>query len=124
MIRRPPRSTLFPYTTLFRSLSLIGEDGTYATSKGWTEDTPPAQEDPQAGEGVRRRTAQALPHGGRDRPPRRRVRLSWAKAEEAPPSRPLDHPHQCRVPSGRALVLAVHGRAQEGRDPARSQGPG
>src|SRR2546430_3201488 len=25
MIRRPPRSTLFPYTTLFRSLSLGGE---------------------------------------------------------------------------------------------------
>src|SRR5258708_25946318 len=25
MIRRPPRSTLFPYTTLFRSLSNIGE---------------------------------------------------------------------------------------------------
>src|ERR1035441_3082845 len=25
MIRRPPRSTLFPYTTLFRSRSLIGE---------------------------------------------------------------------------------------------------
>src|SRR5260370_11499873 len=24
MIRRPPRSTLFPYTTLFRSLSLVG----------------------------------------------------------------------------------------------------
>src|SRR5438309_8616167 len=24
MIRRPPRSTLFPYTTLFRSLSKIG----------------------------------------------------------------------------------------------------
>src|SRR5437588_7846128 len=24
MIRRPPRSTLFPYTTLFRSLSLPG----------------------------------------------------------------------------------------------------
>src|SRR5438876_10640477 len=24
MIRRPPRSTLFPYTTLFRSLSLQG----------------------------------------------------------------------------------------------------
>src|SRR2546430_5329124 len=27
MIRRPPRSTLFPYTTLFRSDQLIGEDG-------------------------------------------------------------------------------------------------
>src|SRR2546426_7490310 len=26
MIRRPPRSTLFPYTTLFRSLRLDGAD--------------------------------------------------------------------------------------------------
>src|SRR5258705_8172828 len=25
MIRRPPRSTLFPYTTLFRSLSKLGQ---------------------------------------------------------------------------------------------------
>src|SRR3989441_10257360 len=25
MIRRPPRSTLFPYTTLFRSQALLGE---------------------------------------------------------------------------------------------------
>src|SRR3712207_2586229 len=25
MIRRPPRSTLFPYTTLFRSFAVIGE---------------------------------------------------------------------------------------------------
>src|SRR3712207_7337089 len=25
MIRRPPRSTLFPYTTLFRSLGVVGE---------------------------------------------------------------------------------------------------
>src|SRR2546426_4791414 len=25
MIRRPPRSTLFPYTTLFRSLVVVGE---------------------------------------------------------------------------------------------------
>src|SRR3989442_1520478 len=27
MIRRPPRSTLFPYTTLFRSLRLVGVIG-------------------------------------------------------------------------------------------------
>src|SRR5687768_17805797 len=27
MIRRPPRSTLFPYTTLFRSLDLAGQTG-------------------------------------------------------------------------------------------------
>src|SRR3712207_7422282 len=26
MIRRPPRSTLFPYTTLFRSLGRLGHD--------------------------------------------------------------------------------------------------
>src|SRR5256885_14385997 len=26
MIRRPPRSTLFPYTTLFRSVALSGHD--------------------------------------------------------------------------------------------------
>src|SRR3712207_7752829 len=27
MIRRPPRSTLFPYTTLFRSSLAVGEQG-------------------------------------------------------------------------------------------------
>src|SRR3712207_7294396 len=27
MIRRPPRSTLFPYTTLFRSLHVVGAIG-------------------------------------------------------------------------------------------------
>src|SRR2546430_8236482 len=27
MIRRPPRSTLFPYTTLFRSLEVVGTRG-------------------------------------------------------------------------------------------------
>src|SRR5258707_10550190 len=27
MIRRPPRSTLFPYTTLFRSPTLLAESG-------------------------------------------------------------------------------------------------
>src|SRR2546430_16774470 len=27
MIRRPPRSTLFPYTTLFRSHAFVGEGG-------------------------------------------------------------------------------------------------
>src|SRR2546429_7062091 len=26
MIRRPPRSTLFPYTTLFRSIEMLGRD--------------------------------------------------------------------------------------------------
>src|SRR2546425_7688610 len=32
MIRRPPRSTLFPYTTLFRSLLLIMASGAFTLS--------------------------------------------------------------------------------------------
>src|SRR3712207_8849005 len=36
MIRRPPRSTLFPYTTLFRSIPVV---------VGW----PPASEPPEHG---------------------------------------------------------------------------
>src|SRR2546426_5205892 len=45
MIRRPPRSTLFPYTTLFRSLTALGEasmlDGRLARAlelaqQGWS----------------------------------------------------------------------------------------
>src|SRR2546428_2758479 len=34
MIRRPPRSTLFPYTTLFRSLSCNPQTGTSIFQKG------------------------------------------------------------------------------------------
>src|SRR3712207_7220946 len=35
MIRRPPRSTLFPYTTLFRSLEIqVGETEGYAQPRG------------------------------------------------------------------------------------------
>src|SRR5258708_29459040 len=40
MIRRPPRSTLFPYTTLFRSSDRQGEA---LDATGWrTEDVDPA----------------------------------------------------------------------------------
>src|SRR5258708_28088307 len=34
MIRRPPRSTLFPYTTLFRSLPRLGEEARLALEFG------------------------------------------------------------------------------------------
>src|SRR5689334_24791158 len=39
MIRRPPRSTLFPYTTLFRSraiLRLVPPDAPFLAIGGWT----------------------------------------------------------------------------------------
>src|SRR3712207_7681484 len=35
MIRRPPRSTLFPYTTLFRSDQLAGGFARYAVDAQW-----------------------------------------------------------------------------------------
>src|SRR2546426_9900337 len=36
MIRRPPRSTLFPYTTLFRSVNVSSEAGALAEMGGGT----------------------------------------------------------------------------------------
>src|SRR2546429_6296328 len=38
MIRRPPRSTLFPYTTLFRSLGVVG--ATLAAVAVWAVAVP------------------------------------------------------------------------------------
>src|ERR1039457_5747909 len=40
MIRRPPRSTLFPYTTLFRSLKSCSDANTshHSTPKEWDEE--------------------------------------------------------------------------------------
>src|SRR2546426_5591337 len=37
MIRRPPRSTLFPYTTLFRSQTDCGANNRWAISLLWTD---------------------------------------------------------------------------------------
>src|SRR2546422_6175240 len=36
MIRRPPRSTLFPYTTLFRSVRISSLDSTLSMRAFWT----------------------------------------------------------------------------------------
>src|SRR2546427_4014837 len=46
MIRRPPRSTLFPYTTLFRSVFILGEevglyDGAYKVTQGLLKEFGP-----------------------------------------------------------------------------------
>src|SRR5256885_6527040 len=38
MIRRPPRSTLFPYTTLFRSVKIVDEfTGRIMEGRRWSE---------------------------------------------------------------------------------------
>src|SRR5687767_15459538 len=43
MIRRPPRSTLFPYTTLFRSLSVVNEPDTPQIEGLWAQELRPCQ---------------------------------------------------------------------------------
>src|SRR5687768_18273086 len=40
VIRRPPRSTLFPYTTLFRSTTASSTACSRASSDGWRSPTP------------------------------------------------------------------------------------
>src|SRR2546426_1981090 len=46
MIRRPPRSTLFPYTTLFRSWKATDSKGWmgYRTGGDWEDDDNPKSE--------------------------------------------------------------------------------
>src|SRR3712207_8849843 len=51
MIRRPPRSTLFPYTTLFRSRSWRGRTGAAVPASPW------AVKDAKAGKLPPRRAA-------------------------------------------------------------------
>src|SRR3712207_8596315 len=46
MIRRPPRSTLFPYTTLFRSRSCAGDTPRHLVGVGRARD--PARRDDRA----------------------------------------------------------------------------
>src|SRR3712207_7811942 len=45
MIRRPPRSTLFPYTTLFRSPARLTGSVAVRTADGAREDAPPTGAD-------------------------------------------------------------------------------
>src|SRR3989442_5418503 len=40
MIRRPPRSTLFPYTTLFRSREKVGDQSVQVGRREVSADTP------------------------------------------------------------------------------------
>src|SRR2546426_8464359 len=46
MIRRPPRSTLFPYTTLFRSVGPVGHDREPDEGRHEREDRGQREEEP------------------------------------------------------------------------------
>src|SRR3712207_8969233 len=76
MIRRPPRSTLFPYTTLFRSLGRFARGRADNLLRGSADTEPPR------GRHARR---QPLVRGRGQRPGRRLlelVRLAAARSEE------------------------------------------
>src|SRR2546427_7385791 len=95
MIRRPPRSTLFPYTTLFRSLGLRSHVDRSVPPHGG-----PRRPDPtgRAAHGARRGTPDALRAPGE--PPRR---------EGARPRDPLvaAHARGPGDPVRRSVVVAL-----------------
>src|SRR3712207_8358035 len=74
MIRRPPRSTLFPYPTLFRSVCPWGSGGSQgeARSLGYSG-TPSRREEALLG---------TVPHGVGEPPPFWRGVLSTPRSEE------------------------------------------
>src|SRR2546422_7999302 len=68
MIRRPPRSTLFPYTTLFRSGYYLLPPGNGRRHDGWRlaycEDHGPAHNQTECVWGIRRRSGGGPDAGG------------------------------------------------------------
>src|SRR4030042_1992948 len=91
MIRRPPRSTLFPYTTLFRSVS--GENGRHS---GGVRAPLPSQ----AASGVLRRASVSAPgRAGAGHPD-----AAWLRGTAG----------GLTVPAQRALLCASGGRAVSG----------
>src|SRR2546430_9111007 len=116
MIRRPPRSTLFPYTTLFRSRQLVRDDtrerrdvvqrirscGRRVAGRGLTPiEQPEAQPGELEGESF---PAAALPAFGR--------RRGWPRAHRG------DHPKAV----GRALTPHPTAALHDGDVPAPQRG--
>src|SRR2546428_12406755 len=100
MIRRPPRSTLFPYTTLFRS----------------TEDAHLPRPGEAAGGGASCRRRAGRRHGGGQTPAQARA-APGAALPAPPPPAPTRHPRS--VPPPRGEDAAPH---PERGDPARPPG--
>src|SRR5229473_7449519 len=119
MIRRPPRSTLFPYTTLFRSLGPALADG--------LGDCPPRPEHPGAvgprqrarpkDEHRRRRAKQKLGPGmlAGDQ----RVERRAAVAEHLHREAQIEHRPDRRHPEAALQIALAQPRINERRLPAR-----
>src|SRR3712207_7169072 len=78
MIRRPPRSTLFPYTTLFRSRAAVGGDA--AQPDGHVDLLPGGDVVAQPGPHFCQPAAAAGADCGADRPDRKSTRLNSSHA--------------------------------------------
>src|SRR3712207_8800390 len=68
MIRRPPRSTLFPYTTLFRSPPPAADDEPELDDPDfdwWRDQFEPDPGDPKASTAVTQPTQPLIPYSGR-----------------------------------------------------------
>src|SRR3712207_9510332 len=106
MIRRPPRSTLFPYTTLFRSTR---GDGPWVTGGG-VPATVGSAHDRADRRGLRRRGRD--PGGGRPRRGPDRARRVRVRAGGPAVGRAAGGPR--RVPAPRAARLEDHHGAAPG----------
>src|SRR2546422_6930794 len=127
MIRRPPRSTLFPYTTLFRSRGHEPGEGRRAFDRGEVERAvrPVAQQDGEAqssvaqvGERVAGRAGERLGREHRSdvlrEPPLERRALGGCQLTPVADPGPLRG--QCVRHRPEAAVLARHERPQPDRD--------
>src|SRR3712207_7138771 len=62
MIRRPPRSTLFPYTTLFRSMPRAPGQAIRPTDRGWQQADGRESYEPEQGAGDARAGGRSEEH--------------------------------------------------------------
>src|SRR3712207_1982899 len=89
MIRRPPRSTLFPYTTLFRShpaperrrrVLRLGEDAGHGRPERQGRRRPVGVQDVRRGADARRARLRGVLHRGHRQPDRKSTRLNSSHA--------------------------------------------
>src|SRR3712207_7281219 len=99
MIRRPPRSTLFPYTTLFRSRDERDDHGRQGEHERGEAEQPYQRVGDDAHRQLREQEDEALP--GEDRKSTRlnssHANISYAvfclkKKKQTPPSQPCSRP--------------------------------
>src|SRR3989440_10999387 len=124
MIRRPPRSTLFPYTTLFRSHFIIVTYGPFALREGVTAPrrSPPAGSDRTLLLECRLEQLRGALDEARAEADQARIRLAEAAAREAGETQRLSVlPDE--VARARAEGAAPHPRLGHPQAP-RAQLPG